>query len=85
MAREGLLRRVANESTKEALYQYIDPLNCLGVIHLVCEKCSKTHHLNRHVSELVTNMALDDFGFDVNQHKAIIYGLCKNCLQIEEK
>ncbi len=85
MAREGLLRRVANESTKEALYQYIDPDNCLGVIHLVCVKCSKTYHLNRHVSELVTSMALDDFGFAVNRHKAIIYGLCENCSQIDEK
>ncbi len=84
MAREGLLRRVATENTKEALYQYIDPKSCLGVVHLVCDKCSKTHHLNRRVSELVKNMAIDDFGFVVSEHKAIIYGTCENCSQIAE-
>ncbi len=82
MERDGILCRVKSPTSREALYQYIDPENCVGIIHLICDRCSATQHLNRHLSDLITNMALDNFGFSVNKQKAVIYGLCSNCSQI---
>ncbi len=82
MESEGLLCRVANDSSTEQFYRYVDPEHCNGVIHLICEKCSTTHHLNKHISEMISGMALESFGFFVDKQKASIYGICENCSQI---
>ncbi len=82
MEKDGLLCRVTNTANREALYQYIDPDVCVGVVHLICDNCSATYHLDRNVSKMMCSMALDSFGFSVNKQKAVIYGLCNNCSQI---
>ncbi len=83
MEQEGVLCRVANDGNRELLYQYIDPESCCGIIHLICDKCNETHHLNRHISEMIAGLALENFGFKVSKHKAVIYGTCENCSQIK--
>ncbi len=82
---EGVLCRVANDKNRETLYQYIDPDKCSGVIHLKCDRCTATHHLNKYASEMISGLALENFGFIVNTQKAVIYGLCENCSQIQNK
>ncbi len=83
MEKEGLLFRVASENTSEKLYRYVDHESCCGVIHLICEKCNTTHHLSKHVSEMISGLAVENFNFTVNKQKAVIYGLCDNCSQIQ--
>ncbi len=82
MEKDGLLCRVASSTNREALYQYLDPHSCAGVIHLVCDKCSKTQHLDKEVSNILIGTANENFGFKVNEQMVMIYGLCKNCSQI---
>ncbi len=85
MEKDGELCRIAGQNSRETLYQFNHTESCSGALHLVCDKCSITKHLNKYVSELISNMALDNFGFKVNNQKTIIYGLCENCSQIQNK
>ncbi len=85
MEKDGLLCRVASSVNREALYQYVDPHTCVGVIHLICDKCSQTHHLDKNVSSMIISMAEENFGFKVNKQLAMIYGLCRNCSQIHSE
>ncbi len=83
--KEGVLCRVTNDKKNETLYQFIDPDECSGVIHLKCNRCTTTHHLNRYACDMISGLALENFGFSVNTNKAVIYGLCENCSQIQKE
>ncbi len=82
MENEGLICKVVDNKRPESLYHYINPKSCLGVIHLKCENCENTYHLNRHISDMIMNMAKDDLKFTVSNTSAFLYGKCDNCSQI---
>lgn len=81
MLNEGLLCKVKEENRLSDLYQYIDPVECVGVIHLKCQSCDTTFHLNRSVSNMLTTLAKENFSFEISDKKAFLYGKCNNCLQ----
>lgn len=83
MENEGLVCKIKEEKSHSALYQYIDPVECAGIIHLKCQSCDATFHLNRSVSQMLTSLAKEDFAFEINDTGAFLYGKCKACSQIE--
>ncbi len=83
MEKEGVLCRVTNIMyPRETFYQYIDPEKCCGSLHLICNICNDSLHLDKHVSKLISGVALDSHGFAVNEEKSVIYGTCENCSQL---
>ncbi len=81
MEKDGLLCKISEKNRQGALYQYVNPDTCMGIIHLKCQSCQSTFHLNKHVSQMIIGLAQDDFNFTVNDAAAVIYGQCKNCSQ----
>lgn len=81
MEKEGLLCRISEKNRQETLYQYVDPEHCCDIVHLKCETCNNTFHMNKHVSRLIFNMAMDDYNFKVNAKTALLYGECATCSQ----
>lgn len=81
MENDGLLLKVSKQegAVKHIAYQFIDPVKCAGVIHLVCEKCSDVHHVNKNITDLLVNMAQENCNFLVQSQKSVLYGLCQNC------
>ncbi len=79
MEKQGLICKVNEKGRAEALYQYVHPQSCVGIIHLKCDNCGNTYHINRHVSNMVLNMASDELNFKINNSAAFLYGLCGNC------
>ncbi len=79
MEAEGIIRRVSEKTNNKSLYQYIHPEHCIGIVHLICEKCNATFHLNRHISHMLTNIALENNNFHINEGNAVLYGTCENC------
>ncbi len=77
--KERMQCKVSEKNRPGSLYQYIDPLHCVGIIHLKCQSCETTLHLGRHVSNLVFGMAKDDFSFTMNASAAVLYGQCQQC------
>lgn len=67
-----------NKSTSTA-YQYVDHKLCNGIIHLKCEECEKSIHLNKSVSQMIIDLAQEEFSFNINGASAILYGKCEKC------
>ncbi len=83
MEEEGLICKVVDNKKSEALYHYVKPDVCFGVIHLKCETCEKTYHLNKHISNMLINIAKDELDFNVSESSAFLFGKCDNCSQIK--
>ncbi len=82
MEDEGIICKVVDNKKSEALYHYIKPLSCVGVIHLRCECCKNTYHINKHISNLIFNIAKDELNFSINSTTAFLQGKCESCSQI---
>ena len=83
LEKEGVICKSNDPKQTEARYHYISSQDCVGIIHLKCEVCDKTYHLNRHVSNMIFELAKDDINFSLNKSGAFLYGKCDNCLQID--
>ncbi len=81
MENEGFITKLREKNRNGSLYQYNDLHNCVGIIHLKCQVCESTFHLNRHISHMVLNLAKDENGFTINDTSAFLYGQCANCSQ----
>ena len=81
---QGVICKTNDPKQSEAQYHYINPQDCVGIIHLKCEICDQIYHLNQHISRMIFNFTEDDLGFKLNQAGAFLYGKCSNCSQIEE-
>ena len=81
---EGKVRRVSKSGSREVYYQYTDCMSCKDCLHLSCEKCGKTYHMNIPGMEmLIENLASSD-EFAIDRKNTVLYGVCKSC-QKEEK
>ncbi len=81
LEKQGLVCKVNDKKRNGAFYQYVDPNSCKGVIHLKCQECQATFHLNRHVSQMIIGLASDEHNFFVDNSSAVLYGKCDNCSQ----
>ncbi len=82
MEKQNIVCRISEENRTGALYQYVDPNCCIGVIHLKCQSCQATFHLNKHISQMVIELARESHNFSINSFAAFLYGKCDNCSQI---
>ena len=79
LEREGKVRRVNNSGSREVFYQYTDSEHCKDCLHLSCEKCGKTYHMNSAVAQtLIENLAQSD-EFTIDKANTVLYGVCKDC------
>ena len=81
MEMEGVVHKVTNTTSSSVLYQYIDPIECADAIHLKCEVCDTTLHLNHHIVQMMLNYAKEAQGFEINHSGIFMYGKCENCSQ----
>lgn len=79
MVEDGILCKVSEKNRSGSLYQYMDPHHCAGIIHFKCDSCDATYHLDRHISQMIMNIAQDNFSFETNGTAAFLYGKCSKC------
>ena len=61
------------------LYQYTDSAHCKECLHLSCEKCGKTYHMNTEgAAMLIQNLAQSD-EFTIDKAHTVLYGVCRDC------
>lgn len=85
MEKAGLISKVVDNKRQAAHYQYLNPENCCGLIHLKCQTCDETYHLDKCVSDMLIAMAESHFHFKLNHSTPFIFGQCEQCAQAEEK
>ena len=79
LEREGKVRRVNNSGSREVFYQYTDGAHCKDCLHLSCEKCGKTYHMNSAVAQtLIENLDQSD-EFTIDKANTVLYGVCGDC------
>ena len=79
LEKEGKVRRVNNSGSREVYYQYTDGVHCKESLHLSCEKCGKTYHMNSECAKmLIENLAQSD-EFAIDKASTVLYGVCREC------
>ena len=79
LEKEGKVRRVNKSGSREVFYQYTDGEHCKECLHLSCEKCGKTYHMNTPGAQmLIQNLAQSD-EFTIDKANTVLYGVCKDC------
>ena len=85
LEQEGKIRRVPKSGSREVFYQYTDSAHCKECLHLSCEKCGKTYHMNTEsAAMLIQNLASSD-EFTIDKAHTVLYGVCKDCRESEEE
>ncbi len=80
---QGVICKVLEKNRKDALYQYINPKSCVGIIHLKCSDCEETIHLDKNISQMLFNISMDNHLFKINESGAFLYGECLKCQTVK--
>ena len=71
--------RNLSELEKEGKVRYTEGLHCKECLHLSCEKCGKTYHMNSECAKiLIENLAQSD-EFAIDKASTVLYGVCREC------
>ena len=79
LEKSGEISRSTKEGCREIFYSYVAAESCHGCLHLTCEKCGQTVHMNSVMSEKMIHALNESDGFFVNQKKTVLYGICSKC------
>ncbi len=78
MQKDGLIS-IAKTDGIENGYHYLDPCSCSGIIHLICNNCKNTYHIDKNISKLLIDTATDNLGFNIDKDNLTLYGKCREC------
>lgn len=81
MLKQGILIKIRDKNCSGTLYQYVNSVHCEGIIHFKCESCDNTFHLSKSISQMLVNLAEEDYSFILNSSSTFLYGECANCSQ----
>ncbi len=79
LEKDGRLRRVGQSGSREAVYQYADEAHCKDRLHLSCEKCGRTYHMNLPGAEMLINNLAQSDEFTIDKANTVLYGVCREC------
>ncbi len=79
LEKNGLIRRSIKEGSRECIYQYIHPEECHSHIHMECQDCGDSFHLDDSIAEKMREAVRSISGFTVSNPKTVLYGKCKDC------
>ena len=76
---KGVISRSMRGGRREVLYSYVAADSCHGSLHMTCEKCGKTVHMNSAVTSRMVNDIAGSDGFSVDMRRTVLYGVCAKC------
>ncbi|MBQ9887284.1 MAG: transcriptional repressor [Lachnospiraceae bacterium] len=76
---EGKVRRVSQGNGREIYYQYTDSDCCKGCLHLICNKCKKTYHMNTKDADILIYTLAQNQHFQIDRKSTVLYGICAAC------
>lgn len=78
LVEEGAIKRISDEKTRHATYQYLGDHACGEHLHLKCKECGRLIHLDHTTSHAVEEKIMEMGGFSIDEG-AILFGRCKGC------
>ena len=76
---ERQVQRVTRSGSREALYRYAQADDCQGHLHLSCEKCGRTFHMQGEETEQLVEAVARAEGFALDKTGTVLYGVCAEC------
>ena len=76
---DGKIRRTSKSGSREVFYQYLDCTGCKDSLHLSCEECGKTYHMNVTSAESLVSSLESTDEFVIDKTNTVLYGVCKAC------
>ena len=84
LAKEGTVIKYVAEKGGQAVYQYVEQgHHCEEHLHLKCVSCGCIIHLECAFMNEISEHVLKDHGFALQCKNSIIYGLCRNCREMD--
>ena len=85
LVQSGAVRKFTAERGKSAAFQLMEhPHKCEEHLHLKCVGCGKFIHLECSVMAGVNEHILLHHGFQIDNRKSLLFGLCEDCLKKEK-
>ena len=77
---DGTIRKYTIDNRTGACYEYLpDTKECHRHFHLKCMQCETLYHVTcEQLSQLETHI-LEHHGFQIDQSKTVLYGVCQSC------
>lgn len=79
LEKSGEISRSVKEGFREIFYSYVASESCHGCLHLTCQKCGSTVHMNHEISEKMIDALNETDGFFIDKKKTVLYGICAKC------
>lgn len=79
MEAEGKLHRVMGGGSREVIYRYSGGRSCSQSLHLSCQKCGKTVHMQKQIADTLVNSVAAEDDFAIDKGETVIYGTCAAC------
>lgn len=79
LVEDGSVKRFVKGNSRQFLYQAMDGDDCKLHFHLKCTECGRMVHLDAQFSQKIEQMIADEFAFEVDESRTMMFGLCKMC------
>ena len=76
---EGLVRRRSKEAAREVFFQFAGAESCKGCVHLCCQVCGRTFHMECESADLFVGLIKRLEDFRVDKTHTVLYGVCDRC------
>ena len=76
---EHKVRRMTKGGQREIYYQYADAEACRASLHLSCQKCGRTYHMDMIGANILVNSVAQNERFEIDRANAVLYGVCEAC------
>lgn len=76
---EGKVRRASQNGKRKVFFQYTAAEHCKENLHLSCQRCGKSYHLNPKLADVITQGLASTEKFEINIANTVIYGICSSC------
>ena len=76
---DGMIRRTSQHGKRNMYFQYIAAEHCRENLHLSCQRCGKSYHLNPDLAAVITRGLASTEAFEINIANTVIYGICSSC------
>ncbi len=85
LVQSGRVRKFTAGRGESATFQLMEPhRGCESHLHLKCLSCGKFIHLDCDEMEGVSEHVRAHHGFQIDNRRSLLYGLCEDCLKKEK-
>lgn len=82
---KGIVSKYTIDGIAGACYQYRESDESAGHAHMMCEGCGNLTDLDCDFLDNINMHLLSEHRFNVNPHKLVFYGKCKECINRNSK